>query len=230
MCPPAQCCCCRIYEGVKTWTIVFIVLGSLGVVGRIGLAAWAGSFCTDENIDLGEALDRAEFCHGDEEWWVDALAGEEPTSRYEILQQHQYVGAAVGAAVVVVHVCGLKAVQQFQADGIRKFWQQAFALSIVNWLVDVVYMARANDYSNIVGFAIGVGLTIWWVYAIKALGDQVASGSITAANPMGGGAQGIQMQGVPMQAQPVMATATVVQPGMAQAQPVMAQATVVAKP
>ena len=82
MCPPAQCCCCRIYEGVKTWTIVFIILGSLGVVGRIGLAAWAGSFCTDENIDLAEALDRLEFCYGDEEWWADALAGEEPTPRY----------------------------------------------------------------------------------------------------------------------------------------------------
>jgi hypothetical protein len=51
MCPPRQCCCCDLYQGVKIWTIVFIVLSVLGAAGSFLFAAWITGFCEPDTLE-----------------------------------------------------------------------------------------------------------------------------------------------------------------------------------
>ena len=56
MCPPRQCCCCDLYQGVKIWTIVFIVLSVLGAAGSFLIAAWITGFCEPDTLEEGIKL------------------------------------------------------------------------------------------------------------------------------------------------------------------------------
>lgn len=87
MCPPRQCCCCLIYQGVKIWTIVFICLNALGCVGMLGLhfgfsEFWCGLPENDLCRDTGS--DCCANVYGND--WQEAeaascVAGYEPTTQ-----------------------------------------------------------------------------------------------------------------------------------------------------
>ena len=51
MCPPSQCCCCALHEGVRAWTHIFIVLGLAAMAGRLAFAIYAGDYCTDDTLE-----------------------------------------------------------------------------------------------------------------------------------------------------------------------------------
>ena len=41
MCPPKRCCCCPLYEGVKSWFVILSVMSCFGALLSFGSAKWA---------------------------------------------------------------------------------------------------------------------------------------------------------------------------------------------
>lgn len=221
MCPPRQCCCCDIYQGVRTWCIVFIILSAVFAVGSFAGAGAVTAYCEDSD-DWNE--DKFQFCFGDD-FWETVMRGEqvdEDDYQYKQIALALIVSGIVNVINLGVCIFGFCAVNNFHARNIKYFWIVEAILAGLN----LINGLRTPD--QYLGAMITFGLSMWWVVAVKSLGDQIQQGIITRENPLGnmGAATGIQMQPVVQpQGVPIVAQATVVT-AQATAVPVQGQVVV----
>lgn len=209
MCPPKQCCCCDIYQGVRIWSIVFIALSAIYGVIMIVLAGILTAWCEDPNISLSstEQQNYYDTCYGD-----DAMAkiasGEAPDESdylYKQTAMWMTVGAIVSFIEMGVNIFGCISISNFNASNIKVYWIIVAVFAGLEFLAQLLSL-------NVLGGVIGLAFSIWWIVAVKSLGDQIANGTITRENPTGAPAvaTGIQMAAVPAQAVAVPAQAMVV--------------------
>jgi len=174
-CPPDSCCCCSLYTGVKICTIIFIVL---------------------EVLSFAQAV-------------VDAI---DPFNQYADTPAHiagRSVLALLSIAVLCILVYGLQGILNFEVRKIKIFWMIQLALLVVYVVASIVFSAigivelreNADELeippalvptltfgiiaSLIVSLIVFGALTLWYIYAVKVLGERIEKGEISREHPLG---------------------------------------------
>jgi len=198
MCPPTDCCCCKLHPGVKAWTIVFIVLQSIGV-------AWV--FIASSILQAIHTT----WCDG------DSISPEhkDACDNFQTVIMLLWISLALLVMELITCSWGCCQINNFNAGGIATFWKIEAVLLVLNVLLGIITATMnkmSPDWASPIATAILGG---WYVWAVKVLAERVAKGEISQQNPDGivGGApavvQGQATQGIPVQAVPVQAVAQV---------------------
>jgi len=190
MCPPQDCCCCRLHPGVKAWTIVFIVFSAIGVAatiwGTMALTAVHNLWCTDVDVKSAE---HQKFCDD-----------------FGSLVILLWVTVILYVIDLIVLSWGCCQISNFNAKGIATFWKIQTGIVATQLLLGIIYASMApSSPTNYVSPLLGLIFGVWYVYACKVLAERVEKGEITAQNPEGQAEHSAIPQAV--QAAPVQAVA-----------------------
>mmetsp|Transcript_9832 Transcript_9832/g.26738 ORF Transcript_9832/g.26738 Transcript_9832/m.26738 type:complete len:330 (-) Transcript_9832:423-1412(-) len=171
-CPPEQCCCCPIYEGVRVWTIIIIVLHGLALLNAVFTLA------------LSSTLDLCGSCDDDLRGAV--LAG-------------LSLSLVVSLAQVIITAYGLRAIHKFLAGELLLFARVEIAVVVLQLIFFALSVGA--DSTELVGVVavitnvlIGLALAGWYIYALFSLQEQIASGKIMGENGVQQNTAGVTVQ------------------------------------
>jgi hypothetical protein len=228
MCPPSRCCCCNLYQGVRSWSIVFIVLSAIGSLGNFIFAVGLTAYCEDSANLVKDGQDFVDMCYGDDA--AAKIRHGKQLGDDDLQYKDTANGLRFSAILALIYMCiaifGFCAVNKFDAAKTNLYCIMSV---VIAGLQAIAGFAFGRNYG---GAMIQLLLNLWWCFALKSLADQLRSGQITRENPTGLGgehATGIQMHAVQMQ--PGVQASYPMQSGMPMQQGVvMAQATIVQGP
>jgi len=209
-CPPKRCTCCELYQGVKIWSYVFMVLAVINLVVSVYNLAVVASYCGSQ---FGAAVCGV------------AIVLNLATVIFMVI-------------LVYVFYSVIKGLGGYSEPELRKQYKNLVRLTIVSAVVGIVAAILVGQYYYLVNVVVQVAFAAWYFLGVKAVADEIEAGRLgpnAASNPgfegavPAGGYNGAQYaQPNYATAQPATATPVVTGQPVANAQP--AQAVAVAQP
>jgi hypothetical protein len=186
MCPPTKCCCCGLYDGVKTWASIVVGLNVFAIIVSIGLVVGAGAAVSDES-----ELCRHERKNGGNGYGVSC-------SDIETMQTGWTIGVVVSVIQLGFNIFGCQAVAKYSASNTGHYWKVTLLFNCLNLIAPLMSAGHDYGFAGILMGLVTFSLWTWYAVAVRAVAQQLADGRIkTPHAPVSGRVVTVQQAPLP---------------------------------